>query len=764
METLEDGTYLFTDLAAFDNYIVTVDYDGSGGSTFVLENAGYSQTYDLDGTSSANNVAGISLTPGQIRTDIDFGYTGQNSVGDTVWYDVNGDGVQDTGEGGIEGLTVTLSADIDGDGVYEYTNTDITDADGQYLFDYLPAGDFTITVTPPVNSVPTYDQDGTTLTPDNTTPFTLGADEDREDIDFGLRGTGSIGDTIFFDSEADGGIQGTGVDIGISGVTVNLSGDIDGDGIDDYTTSTVTDADGIYSFTGLLGGSYVVSVDPATLPGGYNPTYDPDGTGTAHTTNVALADNANRTDVDFGYTGLNSAGDTVWFDFNNNGIQDSGEDGIGNVDVTLTADIDGDGITEYFSTTTTDGDGLYTFTNLPGGDYIISVDPTSLPPGALQTYDLDEGYGATDNLASFTMDGASDRDDVDFGYRGTGSLGDFVWYDADFDGIQNDGPLSGLESVTVLLAGDIDGDTTIDYTTTVTTGADGIYSFDNLLGGSYTISINSATLPGGSANWSQTFDLDDATGPFATADSAVATELGINGADLNRTDVDFGYTGNSSIGDTVFFDTNNNGIEDTGDTGITDILITLTADTDGDGTPDFTWTDVTDADGQYLFENLPAFDNYTVTVDPVNLPDDTVATYDLDGIDTEHVISGIVLGVDEDRDDVDFGYFNSGTGSIGDTVWYDADADGVLDAGEQGLGGVQLTLTGDITGDTLDDISVTTTTDENGNYSFDELLPGSYTVTVDSIPAGMVQTFDLDGLVLTPGAASLSACRRRKQQ
>ncbi len=225
--------------------------------------------------------------------------------------------------------------------------------------------------------------------------------------------------------------------------------------------------------------------------------------------------------------------------------------------------------------------------------------------------------------------------------------------------------------------------------------------------------------------------------------------------DLDTDDAVFTVFTTGSIGDTVFFDTNNNGIEDAGDTGITDILVTLSADTDGDGTADFTWTDVTDADGQYLFENLPAFDSYTITVDPVNLPDGTEATYDLDGIDTEHVISGIVLGVEEVRDDVDFGYFNSGTGSIGDTVWYDADADGVLDAGEQGLGGVQLTLTGDITGDGLDDISVTTTTDENGNYTFAQLLPGDYTVTVDSTPAGMVQTFDLDGL-FTPDNASIA--------
>ena len=744
--TSATGQYSFNNLAAFDDYVITVDYDGINGSVFNLDAAGYTQTYDLDenGSPSLDNTASnISLTPGQNRTDIDFGYTGQNTVGDTVWFDLDGDGVQDPGENGIDGLTVTLTGDIDNDGIDEYTASTTTALDGTYFFNNLPAGSFDITVTPPTASTPTYDYDSDFASPpDNTTEVILGANEDNLDIDFGLRGTGIIGDYIWYDADGDG-IQDEAAGAGIANVSITISGDIDGDGIEEYTDSTITADDSSYSFNYLLGGTYTITVDDTTLPAGMTQSGDPD-TSLDNSSNISLAPGGINLDQDFGYTGLNSAGDTVWFDFNNNGIQDVGEDGIGNVDVTLTADIDGDGITEYSSTTTTDGDGLYTFTNLPGGDYTISVDPTSLPPGAVQTYDLDDGLGASNNQAIFTMDGASDRDDVDFSYRGTGSIGDFVWYDANFDGIQNDGPLSGLESVTVLLAGDIDGDTTIDYTTTAPTGTDGSYSFDNLLGGSYTISIETATLPGGSANWRQTFDLDDSTGPFTTADSAEATDLGINGAALDRTDVDFGYTGNSSIGDTIFFDADNSGDETAGDTGITDVQVTLSADINGDGTLDFSWTDISDASGLYLFENLPTFDSYTVTVNPINLPPGTVPTYDLDGIDTENIVRGITLGVAEDRLDVDFGYFSSGTGSIGDTVWYDADADGVLDASEQGIAGVDLTLTGDITGDGLNDISFSTTTDENGIYQFTELLPGDYTVTVDSVPAGMEQTFDIE--------------------
>lgn len=71
----------------------------------------------------------------------------------------------------------------------------------------------------------------------------------------------------------------------------------------------------------------------------------------------------------------------------------------------------------------------------------------------------------------------------------TGSIGDYVWHDADGDALQ-DGEESGIENVILYLvnaAGD-----TID---TDTTNADGNYLFNNVLAGQYTLYINSATLP-----------------------------------------------------------------------------------------------------------------------------------------------------------------------------------------------------------------------------------------------------------------------------
>ncbi|MFO0878956.1 MAG: SdrD B-like domain-containing protein [Gemmataceae bacterium] len=96
--------------------------------------------------------------------------------------------------------------------------------------------------------------------------------------DFGYRGPGSIGDTIFLDVN-NNGVPDTGE--GIANVTVTLTGDLDGDGVDETVTAT-TDTNGLYLFSGLrttaAGVTYTVAVNSATLPAGVAQTVDPDGT------------------------------------------------------------------------------------------------------------------------------------------------------------------------------------------------------------------------------------------------------------------------------------------------------------------------------------------------------------------------------------------------------------------------------------------------------------------------------------------------------
>ncbi|NEQ75144.1 MAG: hypothetical protein F6K23_20110, partial [Okeania sp. SIO2C9] len=210
-------------------------------------------------------------------------------IGDTIFLDENGNGTPDTGEG-IAGVEVKL--DIDSDGTFDATET--TDANGQYLFDGLNSGDYTVMVdtnTLPDDVVNTVDPDGGN---DSMSDVTLGTGEDNLDQDFGYeQELGSIGDTIFLDENGNG-TPDTGE--GIAGVEVKL--DIDSDGTFDATETT--DANGQYLFDGLNSGDYTVMVDTNTLPDDVVNTVDPDG-GNDSMSDVTLGTGEDNLDQDFGY-------------------------------------------------------------------------------------------------------------------------------------------------------------------------------------------------------------------------------------------------------------------------------------------------------------------------------------------------------------------------------------------------------------------------------------------------------------------------------
>jgi hypothetical protein len=67
------------------------------------------------------------------------------------------------------------------------------------------------------------------------------------------------------------------------------------------------------------------------------------------------------------------------------------------------------------------------------------------------------------------------------------------------------------------------------------------------------------------------------------------------------------------------------------------------------------------------------------------------------------------------------------TGSVSGLTYIDADRNGVFSSGESGVAGVTMTLTGtDILGRT---VNRTATTNANGEYTFADVHPGTYTVT-----------------------------------
>lgn len=590
------------------------------------------------------------------------------SLGDYVWLDLNGDGVQDGTEPGIPDVAIIITWLDPGDGSLQ-TYLTTTNAAGSYGVPPaagLPA-DTDITVTIDVaNSpnltglVPSYDRDGgldDRGTDQITASDTAVPDGSLADLDYDFGytpgATQSIGDIVWWDQDGSGDASNGAGETPLAGIDVTAEwagfDGVFGTG-DEIVFTDTTDGSGLYLFDTIPPGEYRITVDDADLPAGLDtPTYDLDGTASPHVTDVTLAAGDDRRDVDFSYGSSGSIGDTVWLDLDGDGDVDPGEPGIPGVEVTVTwAGPDGvlgtgddvDIVTE------TDATGAYAVNGLPFGDYEVTVDPSDLPPDIVQTFD-DDGL-ATPHTSTATLDATSPVDlDQDFGYRGLGDIGDTIWLDRNGNG----GPLVdgtdvGIPGVDITLTlTNPNGGPDIVFTTT--TDTDGTYLFPNLPDGDYTITIDPDSLPAGVA---PVFDADgggDLTSTTTLDDDPLT--VAIESQDLDQ---DFSFAGDGSIGDTLWHDLDGDGEIDPGEPGLGGVDVAITYTDPGTGLT-FTETLTTDPDGTYRFEDLPEGD-YTVRVDPDTLPDGMAPTYDLDGtLDDDATVT---LGAGEDRDDVDFGY------------------------------------------------------------------------------------------------------------
>ena len=125
------------------------------------------------------------------------------SIGDTVWHDIDGDGLQEPGEPGIPDIEVRLY-DKDGN-LVAITKTN---SDGYFLFEYLLPGDYYLeflpgpewTFTAPDMGNDSIDSDVDGSNGPGTTPtFTLMGGEHNFTVDLGLFKCVKIGDFVWFD-------------------------------------------------------------------------------------------------------------------------------------------------------------------------------------------------------------------------------------------------------------------------------------------------------------------------------------------------------------------------------------------------------------------------------------------------------------------------------------------------------------------------------------------------------------------------------------
>jgi len=526
--TNASGYYLFADYPAGD-YLVVVD---TGDPDFP---GSYVQTADPDVTLDSKHAL---TTDGVTAVDtVDFGYQpqGTSSIGDYVWNDVDGDGKQDTSEPGITGVVVTLYQDQDGDGVVDtedaVVSTATTDANGGYLFDYLAAGNYIVKVddsnfgtSQPLGSLThTNPQTGVV---DNLHTVALGSAEDYLEADFGYAES-SIGDLIWSDDNGDGLFNGS--ETGIENVRVYLcaANAATCDGSSNIAFAD-TDASGLYLFAGLAPGNYNVVVDTGSAAlANYTLSGDPDayntnssdpsisclvGTMTGCDSTYTLDEyttpdgytipglqvGQNNMGADFGYVPYGTIGDTLWLDFDADGVRDVGEPGVVGVTVELYT---GGGVS--VDTTTTDANGNYIFNGLVNGIYEVLVNSGTDPAGLNQNYDKEGGNGcagtaACDNSGFATISLGSTVLDVDFGYIGDYSLSGTVGYDPNQDTLIDSGELIRYSGVNIYLW-DCGADTTcgtgddVFLGTTITDG-NGDYIFGGLPNGDYRVVVNPDTI------------------------------------------------------------------------------------------------------------------------------------------------------------------------------------------------------------------------------------------------------------------------------
>jgi uncharacterized repeat protein (TIGR01451 family) len=644
------------------------------------------------------------------------------SLGDFVWLDEDWNGIQDAGEAGISNVRLELL-----DSGSTVLATTMTDINGFYLFAELAADSYIVRVDtssllPQLAANQTYDPDATL---NSETPVTLIPGDEIRTADFGYNlsppglVSGAIGDRVWVDENSDG-IQDVG-EPGIPNVTVRLYVDSAGNGsYNSLVATTTTDAAGLYVFSGLDTGSYVVRIVTGTLPPNYTQTGDPDTFGTSMlagtgdhrtTTPVVLAPGDVFVNADFGYWfpyGSN-LGDLIYFDANADGVFNMADGDYGIEDVTVVL-LDGAGHV-IASAITGHPDGLYLFTGLPAGTYTVWVnDIGNVLDGRVQTGDPD---GGLDGRSTTTLDGVNDDLNQDHGYTdaaqepGLGIIGDSIFLDRDGNTLPGIG--EGIQGAAVNL---YDSAGTVWLASTLT-DPNGHYYFSGLAAATYVVRVDTTTLPGNGAGMVNTADPDTAS----PGDSQSTVVLAAGEVNLSQ---DFGYVTAvaNTIAGTLWKDCNADGILDSDETPRWAEVTVFLRDSDENIVSSMR----TDANGNYSFNGLPD-GTYTLhLVDHANVLNGFWHSVGPNpGMDNNSQMAPYTVTVTggEVNSTGDFGYYLV-VAELGDYIWYDINDNGLQDGGEPGLANVRVRLR--ITYPNGDEITMETRTDSSGHYVFANLL------------------------------------------
>ena len=686
-----------------------------------------------------------NITWNEVVKYLDVGMYKPVTIGDKVWEDSNGNGIQDAGELGKPDITVTLfnSANVT-------VATTITDAAGKYQFTNLPPSTYGVKflLPPSFEFSPVFEvqfspgEDVTVLDAvfnhivlnnagpapreGNIPPQTLESGEVSTAFDAGIYKPVTVGGTVFDDKDGNG-IQDVGEPV-LAGAKITI--------INTLTMkqdTVISMSDGTYSLNSLMPGTYMAKIVPPssdfvlsrlsdpTTPKGND--FDPMTFSTEQAV-LLRSGESGLGSFDAGLFSPVTIENVVWEDKNANGIKDEGE---GRYTVPMAVTLYEAGSTVPFMTTTTNAGGSFKFDDIPPGSYDIEF----AKPAGGSSFTL-KNVGTNENndsdvdpvtgRAALTVVSGVDVTDITAGVTALPSIGpNVVFEDDDGDG-KFDAGEKGLPNVLVTLYNSTNSKVAETFT-----DANGMYSFVGLPPGGYYISVNK--------------DPDFKFSPVVVGGNQVGESnrsptvtiaLGKNDNTLI-----VGMYEPATSGNKVWDDLNGDGVQQKTEPGMKDVTVHL-YNANGVSVD----TTKTDVDGHYIFEDmLPGNysvkfilpDRYvftvqakssTIIVDPTT-PDNSIlygdVTSDADRVTGLTPVKFIKSG--EDHYSFDAGMFIPIT--VNGTTWHDLNADGIDGENESGLPGVKVTLhdkDGDVVG--------TTTSGPDGVWTFNDMPPGAYQVQI----------------------------------
>lgn len=659
--------------------------------------------------------APFALLGGVEAQNVSFGLLTQGTIGGFVWEDNDFNGRMGAEEMGMRGTDVTL-LDANGNEIASRQ----TLRSGEFIFDQLMPGSYALRVTLPEGYAFTMDG-AESVAPhaaQTEAVIDLGAlsmGGEISDVRIGMLKESSIGGVVWLDQDDDGRRQNG--DQGVSGVRARLEMMSGADAGKTY--EVLTDETGAYRFDGIMPGEAMMTFE---LADGYAFARRVSGTRrvssvekadslTASTEAFGIACGDNRTDFDVGVVGVGTISGHAWEDVTYDGRYRKDETGVSGVTVELIDTLSGKPV----STATTDETGAYQLGFVRKGEYRLHV---SLPDGRIFTRNGDSMIADLDAREAlgdaFVLAMGESMDGMDVGTIVPASLSGRVVIDENEDGIcgEDEAGLAGAV-VTAMQGG----------TVIATAHADdnGEFFFDMLRPGTYRLRyvLSDETLFARNAHLNMT---------DADAMDAETGEYSLSMGEAVRVDA-VGVVRVARIAGRAWMDENVNGSMDESEPALSGVTAQLVG-SNGSVIAQRT----VESDGTYSFERLRsgsysvrfAIPHSVLFTDYTGKPGDSCVPVTT-GSTAETETFRLAMG--EQRIDMNVGGILPG--SIGDTVWYDKDGNGLQDYKEPLIPGVSLTLLYVSADGTMTEVG-TMQSDKYGYYAFESLRPGTYVLRMNT--------------------------------